>query len=174
MDLKTTVCFTGHRPDKLWEACGRDPAALYEARHQLQQRILRAVDEVYTTFLCGMAQGVDIWAGEMVLSLQEVFPELRLVAVMPFRGHGEGWPREWKARLRRLRRFCSEEVVLSGGYYKGCFLARDRYMVDHAARVIGIWQEGSDGGTGYTVRYAQGKNRELDLVLLAGGAASLS
>ena len=47
-------------------------------------------------------------------------------------------------------------------------------MVDHAARVIGIWQEGSDGGTGYTVRYAQGKNRELDLVLLAGGAASLS
>ena len=174
MKFETTACFTGHRPDKLWEGCGRDPAALSEARQQLQQRILRAVDEGYTTFLCGMAQGTDIWAGEIVLSLQEVFPELKLVAVLPFRDHGEGWPREWRMRWRRLRRFCSEEVVLSPRYYQGCYLARDRYMVDRASRVIGVWLEGSAGGTGYTLQYARKKGRELDLVLLGGGTASLS
>ena len=47
-------------------------------------------------------------------------------------------------------------------------------MVDRASRVIGVWLEGSAGGTGYTLQYARKKGRELDLVLLGGGTASLS
>ena len=166
MDLKTTVCFTGHRPDKLWEACGRDPAALYEARHQLQQRILRAVDEGYTTFLCGMAQGVDLWAGDMVLSLQESVRQLKLVAVLPYPASVRGWPPEWQRSYLRVLKFCTEAVLICPDYRPDCYYQRNRYMVDRASLLIAVY-DGMLGGTMYTLTYAMRQGIDVEILDIA-------
>ena len=166
MRQQTTVCFTGHRPDKLKAVCGGDAQFLEAIRHELQNRILDAINDGYTTFLCGAAQGVDIIAGEIVLSLQELFPKLELVVVLPHPGHGDSWNSAWKPRLRRILALSSTVVTVAKGYHAGCFLQRDRYMVDHASRLIGVWIPGSTGGTGYTIHYAEKKGLKLDLVQL--------
>ncbi|MGI5895054.1 MAG: SLOG family protein [Candidatus Merdivicinus sp.] len=178
MPRANTACFTGHRPQKLDLACGSDPQKLSELRHRLQNKILTAIEDGYTTFLCGMAQGVDIWAGEIVLSLREVFHDIRLIAVLPYPGMGKGWKPDWNQRLNKILRLSDEIIVLYPGYHRGCFVQRDRFLVDQSSRVIGILIEGSSGGTAYTVQYAEQKNRELDLILLPpildSGAVSLS
>lgn len=165
MNPETTACFTGHRPDKLRYICG-DQETIDELRHELQIRILRAVEDGYRTFLCGMAQGIDLWAGEIVLALQEVFPDLELMAVMPFPGQGSGWPAEWKQLQQRILRFSTEIIMVSPHYHRGCFQKRNRFLVDHASRLIGVWMEGCSGGTDYTIRYAQKAGVDLDIILL--------
>ena len=126
-----TACFTGHRPEKLFPSDTETAAQVLEIRRSLHARILQAVDDGYTTFLCGMAQGVDLWAGDMVLSLQE-----------------------------------SVAVLICPDYRPDCYYQRNRYMVDHASRLIGVWREGCPGGTQYTIQYAEKKGLELDLILL--------
>ena len=170
MNRETTVCFTGHRPEKICTPFWEEDPAIDELKHQLQLRILAAVDQGYTTFLCGMARGVDIWAGEIVAGLWEPFRNLQLVAVLPFPGQTRGWEQEWVMRHRRLIKYCSEVITVSDHYSRNSFLERNRYLVDHASRLIGICR-GESGGTGYTIRYARSKGLELDLIQLASHGA---
>ena len=69
-----SCCFTGHRPGKLpWGCHEQDPRCLH-----LKKRIADAVETAYEQgfrhFLCGMAQGCDLYFCECVLGLRERLP----------------------------------------------------------------------------------------------------
>ena len=59
-ELKSTCCFTGHRPDKMEQ--GEKVIKLL-----LEKVIDDAIVNGYVTFITGMAMGTDIWAAEIVL-----------------------------------------------------------------------------------------------------------
>ena len=81
-------CFTGHRPEKLRRS-------EREIRIDLENEIRSAIQDGYITFITGMARGVDIWAGEIVLQLKhEGFP-IHLICACPFPGFEESWNIEW-------------------------------------------------------------------------------
>ena len=67
-------CFTGHRPEKLTRT-------EEDVKRSLEAAILKAIKDGYTTFITGMARGVDIWAGQIVLKFRQSNPELRLEPV---------------------------------------------------------------------------------------------
>ncbi len=161
-----SVCFTGHRPEKICEPFSETAPISLDIRRQLHQRILQAIDDGYTTFLCGMAQGVDLWAGEIVLSLQESIRYLELIAVLPYSASVKNWPLPWRNRYQQILKFCNETIVICPEYRRDCFHLRNRYMVEHTNRLIGVWREGSPGGTQYTIKYAKEQKLELDLILL--------
>lgn len=52
--------FTGHRPEKL-------SLSEAEVKPLLEKAIDTAIENGFTTFITGMAPGVDIWAAEIVL-----------------------------------------------------------------------------------------------------------
>lgn len=64
---KHRCCFTGHRPQKLTRSERR-------IKKDLEKAILEAVSKGYTTFITGMAYGVDLWAGEIVVRLRGEIP----------------------------------------------------------------------------------------------------
>ena len=53
-------CFTGHRQEKL-------SLSEAEVKTLLEKAIDMAIQNGFTTFITGMASGVDIWAAEIVL-----------------------------------------------------------------------------------------------------------
>ena len=72
-----TCAFTGHRPKGLGypESDGRC-AALKE---KLRTLIIRMMEEEGVThFISGMAQGVDMYAAEIVLELKKQYPQITL------------------------------------------------------------------------------------------------
>ncbi|MBR6115304.1 MAG: DUF1273 family protein, partial [Oscillospiraceae bacterium] len=88
------ICaFTGHRAAKLpWGYNENDPRCL-----QLKQVIYDTAEAVYSAgfdrFLCGMAEGCDIYFCEAVIALREEHPEIRIEAAVPFAGQADKWPR---------------------------------------------------------------------------------
>lgn len=137
------VAFTGHRNysgDKdnyLREAV----IALYEAGH--------------TTFLCGMAEGFDIAAAEIVLSLKGELKEIKLECVVPFRGHEFTMPdRDWAERYKRVIESADEVVTISQTYNVEIYRQRNDYLVDNADALICYYSGKARSGTGYTVRRA--------------------
>ena len=140
------VCFTGHRPEKL-----RQTEA--EVRAGLTEQIQGAIADGYTTFITGMGKGVDLWAGEIVCELRDTDSRIRLVAANPYDGFGKGWPAEWNALRRKILENADYVENVCPGYHKGCFLVRDKWMVDHSSLVIAVFN-GAPGGTKYTIDYA--------------------
>lgn len=137
-----TVCtFTGHRQ-------------LRDLDYALMDRvILNLVKNGCTRFYCGMAQGFDLAAAESVLGIGKDYPA-ELVACIPCESQKDTFSAADRARYERILKSCSEVIVLSDFYYKGCMQARDRFMVDNSDVVLCYLRQKS-GGTYYTVNYAR-------------------
>ena len=82
-------CFTGHRPEKL-------KRSEEEIKKGLEEAILKAIHDGYTTFITGMARGVDVWAGQFVLGQRQNNPELKLIAALPYPGCDNRWSASWR------------------------------------------------------------------------------
>ena len=164
MDLReTTCCFTGHRPEKLpWGEDETDPRCL-----ELKARLDRAVEEAYDAgmrhFLCGMARGADFYFCEAVLKLREARPGVTLEAVIPWEEQAARWGERDRDRYFDLVRRCDRETMIQRHYDRGCALRRNRYMVDHASRVIAVY-DGMMGGTMYTLTYAMRRGLTVELL----------
>ena len=155
------VAFTGHRPEKLpWGDNESDPRC-QALKIMMERRIRQAVCSGADTFLCGMARGCDLMFAEAVLRVREDFPGIRLEAWLPCRSQADGWKQETRIRYRRILSRCDAVRLVQDAYTPGCMLRRNRAMTDRADRLISVW-DGSEGGTGSTVRYAQSQGKPVD------------
>ena len=152
MSFETTCAFTGHRPEKLpFPSCDQNCDAYVRFRGQLTREICRmAREEGVKTFLSGGARGVDTWAMEAVSRLKYYDPSIRLIAVLPFRGHNPFREPTERQRYELLLARCDRIVYVSEQYHPACFHARNRWMVDHAAHLLAVYDGVQKGGTAYT------------------------
>ena len=66
-----SCCFTGHRAAKLpWGYNESDPRCV-RLKERIADAVLLAYQEGYRHFLCGMAQGCDLYFCEAVLALRD-------------------------------------------------------------------------------------------------------
>ncbi len=155
-----SCCFTGHRPDKLpWKYNEHDPRCL-----TLKSQLRDALQSLYTAgcrrFLCGMAEGCDLYFGEAVVALREEHSEIFLEGAIPFEGQSEKWSESSRRRYFRLAEECDKLTVLHSSYSPDCMMDRNRYMVDHADLLLAVYN-GSSGGTQATMLYALRKGLEI-------------
>ncbi len=159
-DRAGTCCFTGHRPDRLPSGYRRDPAACAPLRSALREAILQAVRDGFTTFLSGMALGVDTWAAEEVLSLKTAGLPLRLTAALPCPEQDARWREADRKQYRALLKQVDDVFLACDRYTPYCMSARNRWMTAHSSRLIAVFG-GGPGGTANTVRYAEEQGLEI-------------
>ncbi len=157
-----TCCFTGHRPASLGFAEVSAEGERIKAR--LREEIMRHVGLGVDTFLTGMAQGIDTWAGEICVRLRGEGTPLRLIAARPSPAQMSRASGEAKRRYEALLDRCDAVVTVSESYTPWCNHERDRFMVDNSAYVIGVYNGSDSGGTYYTLRYARKLDRAVTLV----------
>lgn len=145
MDHEKTCCVTGHRDI---------PAELVNKIQQLlRMEILAAIEDGYAHFISGFAVGADLLFAEIVAELKEACP-ITLEAAIPYPGRMKT-PDE---TFQRLIRCCDTVKIHSDVYSKGCYMRRNRYMVDQSQRVIAVYDGRLCGGTAATVWYAKKKD----------------
>jgi uncharacterized phage-like protein YoqJ len=155
-----SCCFTGHRATKLpWGFSEEDARCV-----ALKQRIFDAVEAVHAAgihhFICGMANGCDLYFCEAVLALRSERPEITLEAAVPFGAQAERWPPQLRMRYHRLLTECDEQTLIQKEYSADCMAKRNRYMVDHSSVLIAAF-DGLSGGTLNTLRYALAESLEI-------------
>ncbi|MDL2260530.1 SLOG family protein [Deltaproteobacteria bacterium OttesenSCG-928-K17] len=155
MGKQKTACFSGYRPEKFAFILHQGNKAYLTLEKSIENAILQAVDDGYSSFICGAAKGFDLVAGSLVVALRESWAELadlNLVAVLPFERHGFS-SEPWRTLHKMVLGGASEVVTLASKYHPQAYHDRNRYMVDHSSRLI-CYYDGQRGGTAYTVKYA--------------------
>ena len=114
-----SCCFSGYRPGKLpWGNDENDPRCR-ALKACLRDVMEAAYDEGYRHFICGMAQGCDLYFCELALQLRGERPDMTIEAAIPCRTQADSWSAEERRRWRGLtsRRFCrrtTARTVCSG------------------------------------------------------------
>ncbi|WP_066645043.1 SLOG family protein [Christensenella timonensis] len=155
MNKETTCCFTGPRTHKL--PLLQDEAACTRLkRHFMHEVLQKSLQDKCDTFLCGMALGADMLFASLLLEMREVVQlPLRLVCVLPHKFQTKGWSSSACLQYEKILFCANQKILLQDNYTDGCYLKRNRFMVDHSSFLLALYDGTSGGGTGYTVKYAK-------------------
>ena len=164
MSTQTSVCFSGHRPQKLYALIKEGGISPDDLRVKIRCEIMKAISGGYKSFICGMAHGFDLICGCLVAEIKaEVnFRGIHLVAAMPFPEHGFASP--WRVPHQLVLSNADRVDIVCPAFSKKAYLERNQFMVDRSSLLI-CYFDGLPGGTEHTVRYAVEKN--LNIVNLA-------
>ncbi len=163
-DLRAyTLCFTGHRSQKLpWRFNEQDPRCI-KMRETAKQEIEKAIQQGYMIFISGMAIGFDIICAELVLELKKKYPNIQLVAALPCRNQDSVWQEKDRARYKKVMKQVDRVWCESEEYTKECMLRRNDYMLNNSSRVIALYN-GLGGGTAYTLKRAREQGMEVIVI----------
>ena len=161
-----SICaFTGYRPEKFSFGDNEADLRCEQLKQKMFCEILRMTREGVSVFMSGMARGADLWAAEAVLQIQNVksSQKIELWAIVPYDRQPLAWSAKERARYQRILEQAAHVEYISHDYYNGCLQKRNRYMVDHATRLLAVY-DGQPGGTASTIRYARKKGLEITII----------
>ena len=147
-----TCCFTGHRDLPVQRQ--------KELAAKLEETIIGLIDRGIRFYGAGGARGWDTLAAQTVLRLKGRFPHIKLILVFPCRTQTRGWPAADVQEYERIKALADKVVYTSQEYTKGCMHKRNRHLVDHSSVCV-CYLTKKDGGTAYTVDYAERQGLEI-------------
>lgn len=111
-----------------------------------------------------MAQGADIWSALSVLALREENPAIKLHCILPCREQADRWSASSQNLYRSILEQADSIVYVSKKYHANCMLDRNRFMVEHAATVLAIYNGERRSGTAATLRYAYKRGSQIIMI----------
>lgn len=151
-----TCCFTGHR---------KIPPEQYEdITKRLKTEITALIHKDIIYFGVGGALGFDTMAAKTVLELRELYPQIKLILILPCKTQTHGWSETNKKTYENIKKACNKYVYISDEYTCDCMNKRNRHMVNYSSYCICYLTKNS-GGTAYTVEYA--KRKKLKIINIA-------
>lgn len=143
---KQTVCFTGHRKIP--------PERLNVVARRLRETLIKLIKDGYLYFGVGGALGFDTLAAQTVLELKTIYPQIKLILVLPCLSQTRGWSARDIEIYEDIKNKADKVVYTSQEYTKGCMHKRNRHLVDNSSVCVCYLTENT-GGTAYTVDYAR-------------------
>ena len=165
MEMQRTSCaFSGHRPHKLpWKDNEDDPRCI-TLKEILTEQITALVEAGITDFFNGMADGTDHYCAQIVLTLREKNPMLKLHCVLPHEGQADKWSDSARERYQSILKQADSVDYVSYAYYDGCMLDRNHRMVKSAGLLLAVYNGARRSGTGATINYARKMGREIIVI----------
>ena len=152
--MDKTCCFTGHRPAKLPWGSDESDERCQALKLELSARLEGIVQAGYRNFICGMAEGCDLYFAEAVLAMRGRLPDVTLEAAIPCDKQADSWSAFQLRRYEHIMAECDTVTFVQHRYSPGCMMRRNRYMVDRSSLLLACF-DGQTGGTMNTILYAQ-------------------
>lgn len=156
--------FTGHRPMKLPWRYNESDVRCKALQRVLAAHIAALIGKGVTGFLSGMAEGVDQYMARIVLEFRKENPSLKLHCILPCVEQDLKWNASAREQYQNILQQADSIVYVSRSYHKDCMLERNRFMVDHAATLLAVYNGEVRGGTAATIRYAKKSGRDIIIV----------
>lgn len=165
MTMNQNSCaFTGHRPHKLpWKGNEDDPRCI-ALKKILTEQITALAEAGITDYFSGMADGTDHCCAQIVLTLREKNPALKLHCILPHVGQENKWGDSARERYHSILKQADSIEYVSRGYYEGCMIGRNHRLVESAGLLLAVYSGARRSGAGSTVNYARKLGREIIVI----------
>lgn len=163
-DKSTTVCFSGHRPEKLPDNGDLTSLKMKGVLSMLYYEIQQSIEQGFKTFIIGGAKGIDLWAAEFIMQFKHRgSDDIDLVIALPYKDFGANY-KGMELFLRGNAVKTSSMIInVSEEPSKACYRKRNQFMIDHSSRLIAVISD-LKSGTGQTVNYAEKNGIETKII----------
>ena len=132
----------------------------FVVEQELRREVRAAIEDGYTRFISGFAEGTDLMFAAIVAEEMQHHPELFLEAAIPYAGR----IKTKNQQFHELLRACNGVKIVCKEYEHSCFMQRNRYMAGESQRVIAVYDGRDRGGTLFTMRYAHTLGKEVRVI----------
>lgn len=162
-DRLYTCSFTGYRPSKLSFDFNKSDEAYCRLYDVIKEEIISLAEKGIKYFQTGMALGIDLMCGEIVLELKKDI-DINLFCIIPCKNQCIGWANDGISLYNKLINNSSGVIYTSSkDYFKGCMMQRNRFLVDTAEYILAVY-DGQKGGTMSTIEYAKKNKRTITII----------
>ena len=150
--MEYVCCFTGHRK--------------IEPRHEqcivdiLDRTLEKLISSGVTVFRVGGAMGFDTIAALKVLEKKRIYSHIKLQLCLPCKNQTERWNDYEKKVYEYVMEYADSISYAAEKYHKGCMMARNRQLVEGSDFCVSYCGS-QEGGTAYTVNYAESQNVKI-------------
>lgn len=150
---QTSVAFTGYRTSKMVNKTS-DTNPLKDIAKKTFNAIKELYNQGYTNFYTGMSDGFDMLAALEVIRLKKKYTEVKLIAVVPFRGQEARYSSQDKQNYKMLLKDADQTIFMADHFVENSqYLRRNDYMLENASCLV-CYYSGKPGGTMYTYNRA--------------------
>ena len=178
-----TICFTGHRPNKLGGYDWNTPKnlAIIKALKDAIMEVFNNSEDKDFKFIFGGALGIDQMSFEIVSTIIKPYVENRegkiiLELAIPFKDQPNNWHNEldintYNSQLKEADIVTYVDTLDNykikgyeeGRYYPAKMQKRNEYIVDKSNIIIAVL-DGSKGGTYNCVQYTKKQNKKIIII----------
>lgn len=111
----------------------KDPKLPY-IRKYLKKRLSEYIEAGVEWILISAQLGTELWAGEVLLELREIYDTVKLGVLLPYAGYGENWNEGNREILDRIingadySNYTSSQPYSNPGQLKG----NQKFLIDHS------------------------------------------
>ncbi len=162
-DKNKTVCFSGHRREKLPDKGKTSSLKMRGILSMLYFEIEQSIKQGFDTFIVGGASGIDLMAAELIMQFIHSGSNIRLVVALPYPDFGSNYKSEDLFMRGNALQTASQVVSVCSEYSDSCYRKRNKFMIEHSSRLIAVVYD-YKSGTGQTIGYA--KKAKLDTKII--------
>ncbi len=156
-----TVAFTGNRT--LTAPKGK---IIFNLERTIRQRLSTLLEECYNeginTFISGMAIGWDLLCAEEVIKLQSKYPEVRLIAAVPFAGQEAKYSPSDQQRYHNILNQATSIITISDSDFSNqAYHDRNDFLIANSTKLIAYHNDKPRSGTASTIRKATAQSIEV-------------
>ncbi|WP_050182029.1 DUF1273 domain-containing protein [Domibacillus robiginosus] len=141
-----TILLSGYKSHELGIWDQKHPG-ISVIKHALEGRLRVLVEEGLEWVIIGGQPGVELWGAEVVFSLQEEFPDLKLGVLTPFLEQEKNWKEERQDYYNSIIDRADFVDAVSKKPYIGPwqFKARDQFSLDNTEALLLVYDEEKEG-----------------------------
>lgn len=136
----------------------------------LKNKLQNLVEEGLEWVLIQGQLGIEMWTAEVVLDLQQEYPELKLGVITPFQNHTERWNEQNQLKYQQIIEGADFHDSVHHAPYEGPFQFKqtDQFILDHTDMTILIYDEEQEASPKFFKRmlvdFAEQTNYTYDVV----------
>ena len=131
--------FAGYRPKSFPWGYDENAPDCVLLKEVLATHISSLAERGVTDFLSGIVQGVDLWCAQIVLDLKKKNPALKLHTILLCEGQESKWTASAQELYQSILTQANEVVYVGQEYNRDYMLKRNRYLVDHSAILLAVY-----------------------------------
>ncbi|KOR13649.1 hypothetical protein AMC75_01880 [Staphylococcus carnosus] len=136
----------------------------------IENKLKSLIEEGLEWVLIQGQLGIEMWTAEVVISLNEEYPDLKLGVIAPFENHIERWNEQNQIQYQKIIEKADFTESVHHAPYEGPFQFKqtDQFMLDHTDMTVLLYDEEQEASPKYFKRmlvdFAEQTNYTCDIV----------
>jgi len=137
-------------------------------KQALASRMQNLIEEGAEWFVTSGSSGVEIWASEVVLSLKEQYPQVKLSILTPFLEQESRWPDYAKEEYYHVLKLADHVASITNRPYESPRQLRlkNDFIIQKTDGLLVVYDEESQGSPDYYLQAAKQRQKHEDYPII--------